>query len=202
MATTLEELDTQLGRLSLQAPPTNLSDELSEIGLEIFHPICSLGFFTWRPNSEKICYEKLDTITASDITDSGRLDMNGRPPKLHIPTIQMPYSFRSLASATSFENKFPYGQLECIHLHAATRRGVDWTATDFCIGGSVLTCWRIGALLRTHTLLASYRTRQERSLLPSAKNTRLNWATLDINSRSWSLVRPIRVKSNSQNTFN
>jgi hypothetical protein len=106
--------------------------------LEIFHPSCSLGFFTWRPNSKKICYEKLDTITASDITDSSRLDMNGRPPKLHIPTIRMPYSFRSLAIATSFENKFPYGQLECVHLHAATRRGVDWTATDFCIGGSVM----------------------------------------------------------------
>ena len=43
-----------------------------------------------------------------------------------------------LTQYLSYDNKYPYGQLECVHLRAATRRGVDWSTTDFCIGGSVL----------------------------------------------------------------
>jgi hypothetical protein len=124
---------------------TDLSEELKEIGLEIFRPIGSLGFFTWRPNGQDIGYEKLDTITADDITDSGRLDMNGRPPVLlDIPTIPIPYVFRTWESCNvvpePFVNQFPYGQLECVHLHAATQRGIDWSTTNFCLdGSSVLT---------------------------------------------------------------
>jgi hypothetical protein len=135
-----DDLDVQLGRLSLQAPPTKFSEELEEIGLVIFRPVCSLGFFTWRPDDgeKTIRYEKLNSITAQDIIESKRLDMNGRPPTLNIPKLRMPYTFSSLPNAASFDNKFPYGQLECVHLHAATKRGVDWNATDFCIGGSVL----------------------------------------------------------------
>jgi hypothetical protein len=120
---------------------TDLSEELKEIGFEIFRPIGSLGFFTWRPNGQEIGYETLDTITADDITDSGRLDMNGRPPVLlHIPRIPIPYVFRTWESCNvvpePFVNQFPYGQLECVHLHAATQRGIDWSTTDFCLGGS------------------------------------------------------------------
>jgi hypothetical protein len=136
----LDDLDTQLCRLSLPTPPTKFSEELEEIGLVIFRPVCSLGYFTWRPDDggKTIRYEKLDAITAQDIIESKRLDMNGLPPTLNITKVRMPYTFSSSPDAASFDNKFPYGQLECVHLHAATKRGVDWNATDFCIGGSVL----------------------------------------------------------------
>jgi hypothetical protein len=138
---------------SLEAPPPpstttsqqqQLANELQEIGFSIFQTSRSLGYFTWRPDNdnggEKIRYQNLDTINDRDVTD--RLDMNGRPPTLDIPKISLPYSFdfnnSSTSSEPSFDNKFPYGQLECVHLHAATLRETDWKATDFSISGSAL----------------------------------------------------------------
>ena len=92
MSTSLSALDTQLGRLSLQSPPTDLTDELEDIGFEMFRDVCSLGFFTWRPPKFKgIRYQKLSAVRYSDIEEG--LDMDGCPKTLKIPKIRMPYSF-------------------------------------------------------------------------------------------------------------
>jgi hypothetical protein len=198
----LDDLDTQLGRLSLPAPPTKFSEELEGIGLVIFRPVCSLGYFTWRPHdgSKTIRYEKLDTITAQDIIESKRLDMNGQPPTLNIPKVRMPYTFSSLPNAASFDNKFPYGQLECVHLHAATKRGVDWNATDFCIGGSVL------SMLADRCITTDpYFCCKIPHTAGAVLTTRPTGATWDINSSGWSLDHwqaILHVTLNSQNTCN